>query len=192
MKIKKTKKVSNKKIIIALVLVIAILGVAALAYFTWQQNDPANVAETHNNSSSKTGDKKEKKKDSAKDKTNPAVTQKEQNNNTDKPPQPEYNESRKKYQINISASDDDDGTNVNIRGMLMSVVAGGKCWVQLSGPDGESRAVDTQMLSGPTTTYCKTVQFNKASMKKGVWKYTVKYQSDNAEGASSENTFAIK
>ena len=59
MKIKKTKKVSNKKIIIALVLVIAILGVAALAYFTWQQNDPANVAETHNNSSSKTGDKKE-------------------------------------------------------------------------------------------------------------------------------------
>ena len=29
-------------------------------------------------------------------------------------------------------------------------------------------------------------------MKKGVWKYTVKYQSDNAEGTSSENTFAIK
>ena len=136
MKIKKTKKVSNKKIIIALVLLVVVLGAAAaLVYFTWQQNNPANIAETHNNSSSKTGDKKEKKKDSAKDKTNPAVTQKE---------------------------------------------------------DGESRAVDTQMLSGPTTTYCKTVQFNKASMKKGVWKYTVKYQSDNAEGASSENTFAIK
>ncbi len=192
MKIKKTKKVSNKKIIIALVLLAVVLGAAALVYFTWQQNDPANVAETHNSSSSKTGDKKEKNKDSAKDKTNPAVTQKEQNTNTDKPPQPEYNESRKKYQINISASDDDDGTNVNIRGMLMSVVSGGKCWVQLSGPDGESRAVTTEMLPSPTTTYCKTVQFNKTSMKKGVWKYTVKYQSDNAEGTSSENTFTIQ
>lgn len=189
MKIKKSKN-TNKKIIIAIV-IIALIALP-IGYFIWKNHQSQN-SESDTKQDNAIIDKQTKSDKEQLKNLEDNPSSKNQAPNTDQPAPITTNQETGKKQVQMMSSHDIDTTTVYIRGGINnSVEYDGTCAAELTGPNGEKLQKPTTLLQNAATTDCKTISINKNELVKGTWKYKLTYSSNTTGGQSNENTFEIK
>lgn len=187
MKIQKSNK--NKKIIVALLILLVLFLSAGLFFFikhSENQNISNKNADTSTTSKPERSSSDEDQAANLKDNSE----NKENNPNTDTPiPDQAPNPSSGKRVVQVIASSDSSNGHVYIRGGVGQLVSDGECYAKLTGPNGETLMKDTTLLQNSSTTDCKTIDITPGELSAGRWSYQLVYNSDVAEGKSSEGTF---
>lgn len=116
---------------------------------------------------------------------------KEEAPNTDHPIVPDDTAGSSKKQVQMVASVDQSNGTLYIRGGINYPVSEGSCYVQLSGPSGQSIRKDSTILQNPGSTDCKTISIPVSELAPGKWVFVLHYASDNYEGSSGEIPFTI-
>ena len=180
MKIHKDKTKKKLPLIIGLVLLILSVFVGLYLYIQAQHSYLNNTDSSHSSDKEQSRNLKE----------NP--NEKEQYHNTDKPSKPqEIDEVTKKQKVQLEASTDMSNDTLFIRGGIDYPVAGGRCFVILTGPSGQSITKDTQLLQGPASTDCQTISVPISELTAGKWSLVLHYESETYTGASANVAFSI-
>lgn len=183
MKIQKSKFASKKLIILVSSLALLLLagGVSAAHFLNNAERDSSNAI-------GEPGESDIRQAEELADNPDTKSTQV----NTDTPPSvsTEAGEDKATVGMVVSANVSDD--KVYIRGGLNSAVVEGKCYAELSGPNGRSITKETTLLQNASTTDCKTVIIDSGELAPGRWTAVLMYSSNDIEGSSSEASFEIK
>lgn len=194
MKIQKTRK-SKKPLLITLAVLLALVG-GGVAWAATQQNTEHKNTSPSSKSDKKstdiTKDSTKSNSDSSSDTTGPATTEsKTAPQNTDQPPTPTTPATGGKATVEVVASANIASGTLYIRGGLNGQSGTGKCYANLTGPQGATLRKDTTLLQNASTTDCKTIQIPTSQLTKGTWTYTLNFESDQLQGASSAQTIVV-
>jgi len=175
---KKTKKIPFALILSALLLVVASVGTYA---YIQSKNDTPKTSES---SPAPDLGQSQNLKDNPNDKQQPQ--------NTDKPPEPEaVNGDATKQRVKMEASSDKSNDTLFIRGGINYPVSGGRCFATLTGPSGQIITKNTELLQGPASTDCQTISISISELIPGNWSFKLQYESDKYTGTSANGTFSI-
>lgn len=184
MKIEHSKKT---KIVLVVVSILAMLLVGAVVFYVFYYK---SAAEPQASTGSFVGpDHTSDNQQTQNIQDNPNA--KQQNPNTDTPPATVKNEETNKQQVQMVASTDTLNGAVYIRGGVNYPVVDGSCYALLSGPASQSIRKNTDLLTGPASSDCKTIVIPVSELSPGKWTFKLHYESDNYEGASDEISFNI-
>ena len=111
--------------------------------------------------------------------------------NTDHPPEPSYDNKSNKKRVGVVASTDRLDNMVYIRGGINYPVTEGTCFIQLSGPAGQSIRKDSTILQNPASTDCRTISIPVNELVSGRWSFILYYSSSQYEGESDEVSFSL-
>lgn len=184
-----TRKKNKKLITILSILAIIILcigGYFAYKYFyslTPEEPKPTSALDEPKRSATD-------KKQAAALKSDPG--QKTTTSHSDKPDAPvksDTSDSRKIVQV--TAATNKDSTTVFIRGGVNYPVRDGQCTATLTGPGGNTITRLTEILPGPASADCKTIQIPLSELSAGKWSFTLNYSSAEFTGKSESVAFNV-
>lgn len=181
MRIQKQTKRKNRILIILLPILVVIGAIFGYFYFTTTNPDNKSTASPDTFKSDRDQSKSLQDNPDNKDKAP----------NTDHPTTPSTVTDSSKKQVQVVASTNRSGDTIFIRGGINYPVSGGSCYVELSGPSGQSIRKDSTVLQNPASTDCKTISIPITELTSGNWTFILHYTSDDYEGVSSEISFAI-
>ena len=188
MKIKQANK-KNKIIIIVTVIASCIATLLIILSF-FLKNDHPPVSIEQNQSSEETAKKEEaQKNETTSDKK---VTEKTIPTNTDIPEKPVENPDHI-YTVSMISSIDIENGSVFIRGGINNLSSdSGECIAEMTHQDGTVVSKTTNLLPGPQSSSCKTIEIPIKELKTGQWKMKLKYKNQNTTGETDAKKFTIQ
>ena len=183
MKIK--RKNQKKTSIVILVCLISLVIVGSSLYFIVFKKDDAT------NKTTSTSENIPKYNQGQSNDIHDSTNTKNQAPNSDHPATPDTNSGSTKKKVQMVASTDRLDSVIFIRGGINYPATGGSCYVQLSGPAGESVRKDSTTLQNPASTDCHTISIPVSELSPGEWSFILYYNSDQYEGESDEVSFIL-
>jgi hypothetical protein len=172
---------NSKKVVIIVVAIAIILAViGAAGYFYLHRND---IKRDENGVSIEQTPQDKKQEQDLKD----DPTKKQQPTQTDRPTEPTVDQKSQLQQVNVVLTNTGvtNGT-VSASGFVSNVIeSNGTCkYIFTNGQKTVEKTSTT--LTNPTSTTCKTVEFNSSELGTGTWKVKINYSSSASTGVSNE------
>lgn len=178
---KNTKK--NKKIILLVIgalLVFSTFGVAAWAL----QNNSKDGGDSQSVNLDSPSDEEIKAGNSIKENS---LNQSSSNTSSDPIPEPTPSEDGTGLTVDAQiTSINKSSSTLSIRTLIQQVTSSGRCELTLSGPNGATVSVTSDVQALPNGATCKGFDVPLSDLSTGDWQVTLKYTNDDIKATASQ------
>lgn len=186
MKIKQTNK---NKLLIAISLFLALIAAFLVANALLSKNQSEkSTPQVSQPEIQKPAEESKKNTDNQKNNSEDKPVE----THSDKPIQPVENPDHT-YTVSMISSIEIENGSVFVRGGINNLSSdSGECIAELKHEDGTIVTKTTNLLPGPQSSSCKTIEVPIKQLKTGAWTMKLKYKNQNTTGETDAQKFTIQ